>query len=175
VVVADYGHTMLSEPAVKILCGQSKLLAVTTQLNAANHGYHSIGRYSRADYATLGDQELHLECRAAGGDRAMMLNSVARRLGARQMAVTVGAGGCLCYDGTAAGHPAPALATRVADRYGAGEAFLAVTSLCAAVDAPVPVLAFLGNVAGAEAVSVVGSSQSLDRASMQRHVETLLK
>jgi rfaE bifunctional protein nucleotidyltransferase chain/domain len=175
VVVADYGHTMLSEPAVNVLCEQSKFLAVSTQLNAANHGYHSIGRYSRADYATLGDQELHLECRAAAGERGAMLNSVARRLGARQMAVTVGAGGCLCVDGSAAGHHAPALATRVADRYGAGEAFLAVTSLCAAVEAPVPVLAFLGNVAGAEAVAVVGSSQSLDRSGVQRQVETLLK
>ena len=66
-------------------------------------------------------------------------------------------------------------ATRVVDRFGAGEAFLAITSLCAALRLPLEFLAFLGNVGGAEAVGVVGNSAFLEETSFRRHIESLFK
>src|SRR5262249_54051990 len=69
----------------------------------------------------------------------------------------------------------PALATKVVDRVGAGDAVLCVTALCAAMDAPPEVTAFLGNVVGAEAVAILGNERSIERAPTFRHVECLLK
>lgn len=175
VVVVDYGHTMLSEPSIRILCDQAKFLAVSAQANAENLGYHAISKYPRADYVSLAEQELRLECRSRSADLSDMLEGVARSMQAKTAAVTVGKKGCLCFEPDRGHRQAPALATRVVDRFGAGEAFFAVTALCAGLGVPLDVLAFVGNVAGAEAVSVVGNSTYLDEIAFRRHVESLLK
>ena len=108
-------------------------------------------------------------------DLRPMLEGTAKRLGARTAVVTSGNRGCLGCNSAAGRCQAPALATRVVDRSGAGEACLAVTSLAAALDMPLQHMAFLSNVAGAEAVAVPGNSSFLERLPFNRHVESLFK
>jgi len=175
VIAADYGHTMLSDTTIQLLCDRARFLAVSTQANAANRGYHTISQYPRANYLSLAEQELRLECRSRTGDLPEMLELVSHAKRAETACVTVGNKGCLCYRSHDGHGQAPALATRVVDRSGAGEAFFAITSLCAVLGFPLDELAFLGNVAGAEAVAVVGNSRFLEEASFRRHVESLLK
>jgi rfaE bifunctional protein nucleotidyltransferase chain/domain len=176
VIVADYGHAMLGDKARKTLCDSSPFLAVNAQANAANLGFHSISKYPRVDYALLAQQELELEERKRAGDLPEMARAAAEKIGAGLLTVTLGKQGCLCLGGERqALVSAPSLATAVVDRFGAGEAFFAMTSLCAVQKAPLEILAFLGNVAGAQAVSVVGNSQFLDELPLERHILSLWK
>jgi rfaE bifunctional protein nucleotidyltransferase chain/domain len=175
VVVADYGHAMLGGPAIGVLADEAAFLAVNTQTNAGNMGFHTISKYPRADYISLAEQELRLEFRSHRGDLRPMLQDVSNRLSAVQAFVTRGRFGCLGYCGKSGFHEAPALAVHVVDRVGAGDAFLAVTALCAVQGVPMDITAFLGNVAGAEAVATVGHRKTLDKLSFGRHVESLLK
>jgi rfaE bifunctional protein nucleotidyltransferase chain/domain len=175
VLVADYGHGMLSEAAVRRLSAGARFLAVNTPANAANLGYHTLSKYRRADYLSMAEQELRLECRSRTEALPELLEQVARRVGAAAATVTVGNRGCLCY-GPQQGHvQAPALASRVVDRFGAGEAFFAMSALCAGLHLPLEQLAFLGNVAAAEAVAVLGNSRFLEEVPFRRHIESLLK
>src|SRR5262249_59030566 len=48
VVVADYGHGMLSPAAINELCRGARFLAVNTQSNAANPALHIISQYPTA-------------------------------------------------------------------------------------------------------------------------------
>lgn len=175
VIVTDYGHGMLSNEAIRILCENARFLVVNAQVNAGNMGYHFISKYPRADYISMAEQELRWECHNRSGDLSLMLQEIARRLNATSAVVTRGKRGCLCHNRDTGFHEAPALATQVVDRVGAGDAFLAITSLCAAQAAPMEVLAFLGNAAGAEAVATVGNRETLEQLPFSRHVETLLK
>ncbi len=175
VVVADYGHTLLGERSIRTICEHAKYLAASTPANAANLGYHTISQYPRADYLCLAEHDLRLDRRNRSSDLAQLLVQVAQMLQAQKSAVTAGSKGCLCYGPAVGFTQVPALATRVVDRFGAAEAFLCVTSLCAALGVPLDELAFLGNVAGAEAVSVIGNSRFLEEGAFRRHVESLLK
>ncbi len=175
VVVADYGHSMLGDRSIRTICEQAKYLVASTPANAANLGYHTISQYPRADYFCLAEHDLRLDRRSRSGDVSQLLEQVARTLQAQKSAVTIGSKGCLCYAVETGCLHVPALATRVVDRFGAAESFLAVTSLCAVLRVPLEELAFLGNVAGAEAVSVMGNSRFLEEAAFRRHVESLLK
>ena len=175
VVVADYGHSMLGEAARQTICDRAKFVAVSTQANAANIGFHTIAKYPRADYVSLAHQELELECRSRQGGLDQMVRDVAQKLSAQTVAITLGKRGCLCYNQASGQHQAPALATTVVDRFGAGDAFFAITSICAVLQVPLEVTAFLGNVAGAEAVATVGNSQFLEALPFQRHIQSLLK
>ena len=67
VVVADYGHGMLTDEAVGILAEDARFLTVSTQVDAANVGFHTVGRYPRADHVSLAEQELRLEGRSQSG------------------------------------------------------------------------------------------------------------
>ena len=104
-----------------------------------------------------------------------MLEATLGKLAARTAVVTSGSRGCRCTNAAGEQCQAPALATRVVDRSGAGEACLAVTALASVLEMPLEQMAFLCNVAGAEAVSVPGNSSFLQKISFQRHVESLFK
>lgn len=175
IIAADYGHHFLTAVAIERLCEGAKQLAVTTQADPANFGVHTISRYNRADFVCLSRQDLELDCHSRTADVPAMLQDVASRLDTQTAIVTLGKAGALCYNQTAGLHEAAGLSTTIVDRIGAGEAFFATAALYAAVNAPPEAIAFAGNVAGAEAVAVVGNSQPLERLSFERHVESLFK
>ena len=175
VLVPDYGHGMLDEALIGLLCDRAPFLAVTTPASAANLGYHTISRYPRVDYFTLAEQDLRLDRRSRQGDVKPMLTELTEKLGAQQSLLTVGNKGCIGYSPADGFVTAPALAVRVVDRLGAGEAAFAATSVGAFLGLPLEQLAFLCNVAGAEAVSVMGNSRFLDELSFRRTVESLLR
>lgn len=175
IVVSDFGHAMLGTESIKLLCQQPEFLAVHPQANAANFGFHSISKYPRADYICLAQREMEIEHRERTEIQPSMLRKVAEKREAQTVAVTVGQAGCLCYDREQETIRAPSLATQIRDRVGAGDNFFALTALCAYAKTPLEQLAFLGNVAGAEAVNTIGHSQYLEEQTLRRHVESLLK
>ena len=69
----------------------------------------------------------------------------------------------------------PALAMKVVDRIGAGDAVLALTSLCAVRKVPSEVISLIGNLAGAQAVMIVGNRSAIDRVQLIKSAESLLK
>ncbi len=89
--------------------------------------------------------------------------------------MTMGKHGSMFYTAPDEFQQVPAFATQVIDRVGAGDAVLCVTALCAVMNAPAEVIAFLGNVVGAEAVTIMGNQRSIERIPLYRHVECLLK
>jgi len=166
---------MMGSEAIGQICEQSRFLALNVQVNGANLGFQTLSAYPRADYVCLAEMEVRLECRSREGDLRTMLPILARQLGARRAVATRGKHGCLAHCVEAGFCEAPSVALQVLDRVGASEAFLAVSALCAVQEAPLDVLAFLGNVAGAEQVGHIGGQKALAKLPLSRHVETLLR
>ena len=174
-VVADYGHGMLPPEAIALLCDNARFLALNVQSNAGNHGFNPLSKYSRADYVCLAMHEVDVETRQREGDVRERVLEVTQRIDCPRFTVTRGRAGSLHYDAGTGFTEAPALATRVEDRVGAGDATLAVTSLLVSLGAPWDMVGFLGNVAGAEAVATLGNRVSLDRVGLSKHITSLLK
>lgn len=175
VVVMDFGHGMIGPRAVETLCAKSKFLAVNAQSNADNLGFHTISKYPRADYVCIAEKEIRLEGRNRDGALDDLIVDVAEKLDCGRVMVTRGKNGCTCYSRTEGFVTAPAVANSVVDRMGAGDAFLSLTALCVAQKAPMEVVAFIGNVVGAEAVRTVGHRRPIERLPLYRHIESLLK
>lgn len=175
VLVADYGHGMIDDTAVALLETESPFLAVNTQSNAGNRGFNTISKYPSADWFCLAEHEVALEERDRDGHRRTQLEAISERLGCERSMMTRGKAGTLAWSKDTGFHEAPALAHRVVDRIGAGDAVFSLTTLAAVQEAPMDILGFLGNVAGAEAVQIVGNEESLERLSLMKHVETLMK
>ena len=175
VIVADYGHGMIGPEAVDVLCEGARCLAINVQVNAGNHGFNTVSKYRRADFIALSEKEIRLETRKPSGDLREIVQRVAAGLNCKQLLVTRGAKGSLCYGRDDGFSETPGFALRTVDRVGAGDAVFAIGSVCAALGAPIEVIGFIGNAVGAEAVGIVGNQRYIERAPLLKHVEALLK
>ncbi len=174
VLVADYGHGMLTTEAVACLEREARYLAVNTQVNAGNAGFNTISKYGRADFISISERELRLDARDKRGDVKDMVQRCARRAGSKRVIITRGADGCLGYSPHDGFVEVPSLTQRVVDRVGAGDTVLAVSSLLAAQGAPIEVLGLVGNAAGAQSVAVVGNRIGLDAAALMKQLQSLI-
>lgn len=175
VIAADFGHGTISPTMRRMLEQKAKFLAVNTQANAGNRGYHTIGRYNRADYVSLAEPEMRLEDRDLSGPLLPLMQQAAERLSCRALAVTRGKRGCTVFTPDDGFVEVPAFATKVVDRIGSGDAFFAISALAACLGAPTEITALLGNVVGGLAVGVIGNKKAIDRQSTQKYVTSLLK
>ena len=175
VIVADYGHGLVSPDVSEVLCRKAKFLAINTQVNAANFGFNTVSKYSRADFISISEREIRLEMRSPQGNLEDIVRDVANRLSCECVLITQGMQGCLSYSRDEGFCRVPALTGRVVDRVGAGDAVLAITALCAAQKTPMEVLGLIGSSVGAQAVGIVGNRTSIDSVALARSIECLLK
>src|SRR3990172_1460338 len=175
IIVADYGHGMISGGVVDALVASPRFLVVNTQANAGNRGFNTISKYPRADYVCMASHEVHLEARAMHAGWRELVAVLAARGRCEKFTITRGRSGtvhCTLPDDVA---EAPALATHVTDRVGAGDAVLALTGPLVAAGAPWDVVALLANLAGAQMVADLGNRSTLNRVSLTKAVHALLK
>jgi bifunctional ADP-heptose synthase (sugar kinase/adenylyltransferase) len=175
VIVADYGHGLMSDRAVRLVCDCARFLAVNTQTNAGNRGLNTISKYPRADYVSIGEPEVRLDTRQAIADIQELAEGLARKIATRNFVVTRGSAGCVIHDRVQGLSHVPAFAIRVVDRVGAGDAVLGLTSPCVALGVSPQVLGFIANVVGAEACTIMGHRSFIEPTSLFRHITSLMK
>lgn len=155
-LIADYGHGLFQPEVIRAICSSHAFLALMVQSNSSNWGFNLLTKWPRADYVVVDREELRL----ARHDQYAPIEELAyaehRRLGTKIFAVTLGHEGCLVLNGGELIR-APAVAEKVVDRMGAGDAFLAATTPLAWSGAPAHVIAEVGNIAGAIKVGKVGN------------------
>ncbi|HNS20133.1 MAG TPA: PfkB family carbohydrate kinase [Sedimentisphaerales bacterium] len=174
-ISADFGHGAVSTSLCESLVSHSPFLAVNTQSNAGNASMHTISRYSKADYVSLTERELRLDSRDLKTDLRLLACDTARRFRSRALAVTRGRKGACMAATDGAFVVVPAFASRAVDSIGSGDAFFAISSLAARLDVPLEIVAFLGNVAGALAVQIIGNQKAIDKPGLTKYVTSLLK
>ena len=175
VIVADYGHGMISAEVADLLSAKARYLAINTQVNAGNHGFNTVSKYHRADFISISEREIRMETRNQLGDLNAIISGVAARLQCDRIVVTRGMQGCLCYSREEGFTVTPAFSGRVVDRVGAGDAVLAITAPCAALKAPAEMLGFIAGCVGAQAVTTVGNRNAIERVALARYIECLMK
>ncbi|MBU4263800.1 MAG: adenylyltransferase/cytidyltransferase family protein [Proteobacteria bacterium] len=175
VVSADFGHGAISGKLAREMAADAPYLAVNTQANAGNRGYHVVTRYPRADFVSLAVHELQLAMRNELGHERTMTDTLARRLGCNHLVTTLGRRGCLVWGKSEDLLGIPALARKVVDRIGAGDAFFAIASLASRLDVSNEILGFLGNVVGAEAVEIIGNKKPIEKMKVKKHITAILR
>jgi rfaE bifunctional protein kinase chain/domain/rfaE bifunctional protein nucleotidyltransferase chain/domain len=176
VVVPDFGNGFVTPAMIEIFSRKAKFLAVNTQINSGNRGYHVINRYPRADFVSLNEPEIRLAAHNRSDSLEAVVGMVGERVQAKQLAVTRGTKGVMMFDREKKTfHQVPALATRVIDRIGAGDAFLSLAGLCAAKQLDAKVAAFVGSVAAAMDVQIVCNREPINPVGLNKYISTLLK
>jgi len=176
VFVNDFGHGMIDEALINILCQRARFLALNVQTNSANRGFNLITKYPRADLICIDEPEARL----AAMDRISPIDILVQDklfdlVDCKAFVVTHGKLGCLVAIKGEEIQKLPALTHRVVDTIGAGDAFFAAAAPLFAVGCDPFIAAFVGNAVGAMKVNVVGHSKSTTLAEVLKYIQSLLK
>jgi rfaE bifunctional protein nucleotidyltransferase chain/domain len=173
VIVADYGHGMLESSTLRLISSLSSFLCVNVQANAGNRGFNRLDKYPRFDFFTANSGEIQIQSRAILPDYEELIRKIMFDRGASHAILTQGERGLTVYNQESVGF-APALATNVVDKIGAGDSVLAISSLLVRIGAPLQVIAFISNLVAANAVSQLGHQKSLALGDLKKQVKSLL-
>lgn len=175
VMVFDFGHGLLQPELREWIQDNAPFLALNCQTNSNNFGFNVINRrYTRVDAFALDEQELMLAAGHRHLDFGVELEKLRQFLNARYAWLTRGPVQTI---GLRDGEPAslcPPFENDVVDTVGAGDAFFSVAALAAARGLPVGLSTFLGQLAGAQAVRIVGNTDSISLALVLRRGVSML-
>ena len=176
VVASDFGNGFITPEMIEPLCSQSRFLAVNTQMNSGNRGYHAITRYPRADFVSLNEPEARLATHNRYDPIEHLAESLAAQLKTRHFAITMGTKGAMLFDAEGSQiNKVPALSTKVLDRVGAGDAFLSFSAACLGGGLSPDVAAFVGSAAAALDVQIVCNKEPISPGNLFKYLGTLLK
>lgn len=175
IAVIDFGHGLFDEGLRRFIEGAAPFMALNCQTNSNNHGFNIISRqYRRCDSFTLDDQELLLSTGQRHIDHVRELESLRARFYSQYGWLTRGGTETIgIQEGMAPSTIIP-LESRVMDTVGAGDAFYSIASLAACRKLPIELGTFLGQLAGAQAVRIVGNADCISKQSLLKSGMTLL-
>lgn len=174
-LIGDFGNGFTNELMVLEISKQPIFTALNAQINSGNRGYNVVTRYKRADYISLNEPELRL----AAHDRATPIEdvtkSIAQKMNCPAFSVTRGINGVFCFEGENRFFNIPAFVSEAVDRIGAGDSYLSLSSLCRAKGYPMLLSGFIGSLAAALGVQMVGNKESVKKDALVKFLTRLMK
>jgi len=175
VLLLDFGHGLMQPAIRECVQNEAPFLVVNCQTNSNNHGFNIISRqYERTDAFSLDQQEIMLSCGAKHLDYEVELSRLKERFGSTYAWLTRGSVMTIGLRTGEAPVHIPPLETDVTDTVGAGDAFFSLAALAAARGLPCNLSTFLGQLAGAQAVKIIGNARPVSKADLLKSVMSLL-
>jgi rfaE bifunctional protein nucleotidyltransferase chain/domain len=175
VIACDFGNGFTNSRIVDALCDQPAFLALNTQTNSGNRGYNVVTNYRRADYISLNEPELRLSAHDRVSSLEGIASDICQIMHCPILSVTQGVRGVYCHSQSGSSIQVPPFATTSVDRIGAGDSYLALSALCLAKNYPLQIAGFLGSVAAAMSVQVVGNQEPVKKIPFCKFVTRLMK
>lgn len=155
----DYGHGFFDDSMRHALSSKVGFLGVNAQTNSANYGRNLITKWGRADYVAMDMPEYQL-AENAGWEKE----------GVGRVLLTDGKRGCRIDDDIWV----PALAQKVVDRVGAGDALFAFSAAMLIARADPEVAAFVGSCAAGLQCAVFGNHHPVFPNELWGMIESLM-
>lgn len=175
VLVMDFGHGMLEDSVRNYVQDKARFLAVNCQTNSNNHGFNILNRrYRRADSFSLDLSEITLAVGRREFDFRRELARLGKWLGSRYAWLTRGSVETLGWQPDDQFSACAPFERVVVDAVGAGDAFCSVASLAACRGLPLDVSTFMGQLAGAQAVKIVGNAEPIRKAKFLKGAAAML-
>ncbi|MCH9634288.1 MAG: Bifunctional protein HldE [Chlamydiae bacterium] len=175
VLVCDFGNGFLCPRLNAEISKIPNFLAVNTQINSGNRGYHVVTKYERADYISLNEPEIRLTAHDLYSDLSTLIVNLSESLKSQYIGVTQGVQGLVIYDQAEGFSKIPALTQKVIDRVGAGDSYFALSALALAKKYDAKLAAFLGSVAAALDVQIIGNKKCIEKIPLKKYITSLLK
>lgn len=175
VLCCDFGNGFTNPQIIDAISSVPSFLALNTQMNSGNRGYNVVTNYHRADYVSLNEPELRLAVHNKTSPLDTLAFDICQIMNCSSISVTRGVNGVASYSNEGDEVLVPALITNTIDRIGAGDSYFALASLCAAKGYPLIISSFLGSLAAAMSVQIVGNQEPIKKIPLLKFLTRMLK
>ena len=176
IIISDYGHGFISKKLANKICIKSNNVFLNAQLNASNVGYHTLRNYHNFNSLVINESELRHEFKDRNSDVRKLIIKLSKILKVKNILVTRGANGAISYNlKSKKFYEAPAFASKVIDKVGAGDTLLAIYSACVFSKLNTEISLFISSIAAALSVESIGNSKSINRLTLLKIIEYFLK
>jgi rfaE bifunctional protein nucleotidyltransferase chain/domain len=174
VIVSDYGHGLITPDVAKFL-SKRKWVNVNTQLNSANVGYHTIGKYKNARCAVINEVELRHELKDRYTDVKTLMKKLSKSLNIKILVVTSGKEGSHSYYKNNFFY-CPAFATTVVDKIGSGDTFMVFFVLANIIFSnDIELSLFLASIATTQVLEGFANEKTVDLVTVLKSLNYILK
>lgn len=175
IIACDFGNGFTNPEMIHAISDLDGFLALNTQTNSGNRGYNVITNYRRADYISVNEPELRLSAHNALSSVESIAADVCEIMHCKAISVTQGVRGVYCFSEPNHSFQIPAFATHSIDRIGAGDSYLSLSSLCLAKGYSPLLASFIGSVAAAMSVQMVGNQEPIKKVALSKFITRLMK
>jgi len=176
VIVSDYGHGLISDKTAKLIVEKSRFVAVNTQLNSSNLGFHVISKYIGANFITINETEMRHELRNKTEDRIPLIKTLSKKLKSKYTHVTSGEMGSVIYNSTLKEIiSCPAFANKVVDKVGTGDTMLAILAISLFKKFDIKFSMFLSALVAAQNIQYMATKTPINKVNITRALQSYLK
>ena len=179
VIIADFGHGLLSEKIYQKIKKHSKFITINTQTNSDNRGFNLITKYNKANLVCLDEPELRLALSNKTSSIDSMANKLKDKIDYKSLVITLGPNGIFVKNNqlntTFKDVKLNAFELNPVDTIGAGDAVFVFASLLSSIKTDTRVVAFLGNIFGALATKILGHSDYIRINQVTKTIQYSLK
>ena len=175
IIVSDYGHGIITPKIADFISNLDNFVSLNTQVNAANIGTHNIKKYHNINSLVINATELCHEMRQCDRDLEKMASDLKKIIQTEYITVTKGKDGAFLLNNENFLTKCPAIASKVVDKIGSGDALLALLSICLVSGFDEELSLFIASIAAAQSVESVGNSSPVSKASLLKTISHILK
>lgn len=176
VIVSDFGHGLITKKISKLICSKAKFLALNTQINSSNLGYHSLKNYNKSNCLIINERELRYEMRDKNSKIEILMKNLTNKQKIYNLVVTRGTKGSILYNKVKNKYfYCPALTHKVIDKIGAGDSMLSLLSLSLCVKFNEELSLLTGSLAAAQSIETIGNKFPINKINLIKSLKYLLK
>ena len=176
VIVSDYGHGLISKKSAKLICKNSKFLALNAQVNASNIGYHTIRNYNNFDVLIINEKEIRHEMRDKVSKLEVLVSSLSKEKNIKNLIVTLGSKGSILFNKNKNKFfYIDAYANKIVDKVGAGDTMLSLIAPCLKSRINSNTSLLISSLAAAQSVENIGNKYTINKLKILKTLENILK
>lgn len=175
VIVADYGHGLISPKIANLLTKQSSFISLNAQINAANTGHHSLEKYKNLDCVIINLNELKHEMRSSNDNFSPISLKLKSKMKIKNLIVTRGRAGAVMFSKNNKIINAASFAKEIVDKIGAGDCLFGFLSLFLSSKFDEELSLFLSSLAAGKNVEVLGNSSYINYNDFLKTINYCLK
>jgi rfaE bifunctional protein kinase chain/domain/rfaE bifunctional protein nucleotidyltransferase chain/domain len=176
IIISDYAHGLISSQIAKIIYKKSNFLSINCQINSSNINSHTLKKYKNYELLVINESELRHEFRDNFSNIKLLIKKISVDLKILNIIVTQGSLGAILYSSKERKfYTCPAFASKIVDKVGAGDAMLALSSICLKLNIDKNLLLLIGSLASSQVVETIGNSKSVNKMDLLKSINYLLK
>ena len=176
IIVADYGHGIITKRIRKLILKNGKKVFLNTQINSFNRGFHTVFNYKKINTLIINESELRYELRDKNSNVVNLVKKLRKNISADNIIVTRGKEGAVIINSKKNQVlMCPAFNQSNKDTIGAGDTFFGICSLALSAKVEPKISLLLASIGANFSIDQIGKKDIFDLSSLKKYISHVLK